>query len=143
MRALRSRRAWASWNYLGLSAAAANSDLCVTYWMNSLQGVDRRVPLFVTLNPRAMPREALTHGIYNCAHPVFDADALAAQSRLWRLQGMNRTWYCGSYFGSGFHEDALQAGLAAAEDAGGLKRPWRVPNESGRIVRAPRFAEAF
>jgi predicted NAD/FAD-binding protein len=38
---------------------------------------------------------------------------------LWRLQGENRTWYCGSYFGSGFHEDALQAGLAAAEDAGG------------------------
>jgi hypothetical protein len=56
---------------------------------------------------------------------------------LWHLQGENRTWYCGSYFGSGFHEDALQAGLAAAEDAGGTRRPWRVADESGRIVRAP------
>jgi uncharacterized protein len=137
------RRAWASWNYLGASNAAANTDLCVTYWMNALQSIDARTPLFVTLNPRNMPREETVHGVYSCAHPMFDVDALAAQSRLWRLQGANRTWYCGSYFGSGFHEDALQAGLAAAEDAGGLKRPWRVPNESGRIVRAPRLAEAF
>ncbi|MGD0143505.1 MAG: FAD-dependent oxidoreductase [Rhizomicrobium sp.] len=134
------RQAWASWNYLGRSDASANTDLCVTYWMNALQGLDRRTPLFVTLNPRTMPREDATHGVYDCAHPVFDATALAAQGRLWRLQGANRTWYCGSYFGSGFHEDALQAGLAAAEDAGGARRPWRpwrVADESGRIVRAP------
>ncbi len=136
------RRAWASWNYLGRSDAAANADLCVTYWMNALQNIDRRTPLFVTLNPRTMPRDEAIHGIYSCAHPVFDAGALAAQNRLWRLQGANRTWFCGSYFGSGFHEDALQAGLAAAEDAGGASRPWRVANDSGRIVRAPRFAEA-
>jgi predicted NAD/FAD-binding protein len=84
-----------------------------------------------------MPREDSIHGVYDCAHPVFDAKALAAQSLLWRLQGQNRTWYCGSYFGSGFHEDALQAGLAAAEAAGGARRPWRVANESGRIALAP------
>jgi predicted NAD/FAD-binding protein len=52
------RQAWASWNYLGRSDASANSDLCVTYWMNALQGLDRRSPLFVTLNPRRCPREA-------------------------------------------------------------------------------------
>jgi predicted NAD/FAD-binding protein len=131
------RQAWASWNYLGRSDAQANSDLCVTYWMNALQGLDKRSPLFVTLNPRSMPREDSIHGVYDCAHPVFDAKALAAQSLLWRLQGQNRTWYCGSYFGSGFHEDALQAGLAAAEDAGAARRPWRVADESGRIARAP------
>jgi predicted NAD/FAD-binding protein len=131
------RHAWASWNYLGRSDASANSDLCVTYWMNALQGLDRRTPLFVTLNPKQMPGESMIHGVYDCAHPIFDASALSAQSLLWRLQGENRTWYCGSYFGSGFHEDALQAGLAAAEDAGGTRRPWRVADESGRIVRAP------
>jgi predicted NAD/FAD-binding protein len=131
------RQAWASWNYLGRSDASANADLCVTYWMNALQGLDKRSPLFVTLNPRQMPREDKIHGVYDCAHPVFDAPALAAQSLLWRLQGQHRTWYCGSYFGSGFHEDALQAGLAAAEDAGGARRPWRVADESGRIARAP------
>jgi predicted NAD/FAD-binding protein len=134
------KRAWSSWNYLGRSEAEANSDLCVTYWMNKLQPIDRKAQLFVTLNPPSMPREDLTHGVYTCAHPVFDGGALDAQSRLWHLQGTRRTWFCGSYFGSGFHEDALQAGLAAAEDAGGMRRPWRVANESGRIVRLPQIS---
>jgi predicted NAD/FAD-binding protein len=133
---------WSSWNYLGRSDASGNEDLCVTYWMNKLQNLDPSRPMFVTLNPPRMPREELTHGVYTCAHPVFDAPAIAAQSRLWHLQGAQRTWFAGSYFGSGFHEDALQAGLAAAEDAGGVRRPWRVENESGRIVRAPQLAEA-
>ena len=64
---------------------------------------------------------------------VFGADAIAAQRKLWALQGVQNTWFCGAYFGSGFHEDGLQAGLAVAEQLGGLRRPWRVPDESGRI----------
>ncbi len=54
--------------------------------------------------------------------------------RLWSLQGQQRTWFCGAYFGAGFHEDGLQAGLAVAEQLGGDRRPWSVANESGRIV---------
>jgi predicted NAD/FAD-binding protein len=131
------QRAWASWNYIGSSEASENADLCVTYWMNKLQGIDAKTPLFVTLNPNTMPREDTIHGEWSYAHPVFDAAALDAQERLWTLQGVNRTWFCGSYFGSGFHEDGLQAGLAAAEAAGGVRRPWNVVNESGRIVLAP------
>lgn len=138
----RRKRAWASWNYLGRSDAQANSDLCVTYWMNKLQPIGRETQLFVTLNPPAMPKPESIHGVYTCAHPVFDGSALEAQMRLWTLQGTQRTWFCGSYFGSGFHEDALQAGLAAGEDAGGERRPWRVDNESGRIVRQPRLVAA-
>jgi predicted NAD/FAD-binding protein len=143
-RALMPKRksAWSSWNYMGRSDAMGNEDLCVTYWMNTLQNLDRSQPMFVTLNPPRMPREELTHGVFTCAHPVFDAAAIEAQTRLWHLQGVLRTWFAGSYFGSGFHEDALQAGLAAAEDAGGVRRPWRVENESGRIVLAPQLARA-
>ncbi len=136
------KRAWAAWNYLGRSGAEANSDLCVTYWMNRLQPIGKEKDIFVTLNPPSMPRDETIHGVYTCAHPVFDGGALAAQSRLWSLQGAQRTWFCGSYFGSGFHEDALQAGLAAAEDAGGVRRPWKVENESGRITRAPQPVQA-
>ena len=40
---------------------------------------------------------------------------------------------CGAYFGAGFHEDGLQAGLAVAEALGGVRRPWIVEDESGRI----------
>ena len=70
-------------------------------------------------------------------HPLFDAAAMAAQKELWRLQGAQNTWYCGAYFGSGFHEDGLQSGLAVAESLGGVRRPWRVENESGRIALGP------
>jgi predicted NAD/FAD-binding protein len=136
------KMAWSSWNYLGRSDQKGGEDLCVTYWMNKLQGIDKRTPVFVTLNPPAMPREETIHGVYSCAHPLFNERAIEAQQRLWRLQGARNTWFCGSYFGSGFHEDALQAGLAAAEDATGLRRPWRVENESGRIALVPKIAGA-
>ena len=132
----KARGTWAAWNYIGKSNASGNDDLCVTYWMNKLQSIDRRAPLFVTLNPPKMPREELVHGTFHYAHPIFDTDAVAAQRSLWDLQGVRRTWFCGAYFGSGFHEDGLQAGLAAAEDAGQVRRPWNVENESGRVAIA-------
>ena len=129
----RRRMAWASWNYMAHSQKDGTEDLCVTYWMNKLQGIDKNTPLFVTLNPASMPREDLIHGVYCCRHPLFDLQTISAQQRLWHLQGERRTWFCGSYFGAGFHEDALQAGLAAAEDATEMRRPWKVARESGRI----------
>jgi predicted NAD/FAD-binding protein len=66
-------------------------------------------------------------------HPVFDSASIEAQKSLWSLQGRNRTWFCGAYFGYGFHEDGLQSGLAVAEQLGGEARPWKVENQSGRI----------
>jgi predicted NAD/FAD-binding protein len=97
----------------------------------------------VTLNPnREIAAEKLIRTeVYD--HPLFDALAVAAQQRLWDLQGVRRTWFCGSYFGHGFHEDALQSGLAVAEQLGGVRRPWTVADESGRIhLRGPELAEA-
>ncbi|MEZ6023670.1 MAG: hypothetical protein R3C16_09745 [Hyphomonadaceae bacterium] len=66
-------------------------------------------------------------------HPIFNAAAIRAQEQLWSLQGQRNTWFCGAHFGAGFHEDGLQAGLAVAEQLAGVRRPWRVENESGRI----------
>lgn len=127
------RRVWSSWNYLGGSQIGNQSPLCVTYWMNRLQSLETSRPLFVTLNPNRNPHPDLVHGIYNYTHPLFDTAAIKAQKALWQLQGHRRTWFCGAYFGSGFHEDGLQSGLAVAEALGGARRPWKVENESGRI----------
>jgi len=126
------RKVWSSWNYLETDGA-----LCVSYWMNQLQGLPGR-DLFVTLNPPRPPRaETLLHSeIYE--HPVFDAEAMHAQKQLWSLQGRGNIWFCGAHFGAGFHEDGLQSGLAVAEQLGGVRRPWRVENESGRIHVHPR-----
>jgi predicted NAD/FAD-binding protein len=55
------------------------------------------------------------------------------------LQGDRNTWFCGSYFGYGFHEDALQSGLAVA-GALGAPAPWE--QQPHRIARAvPRVVE--
>ena len=134
------RKVWSSWNHIG-SRKAASDKACVTYWMNRLQNIDSGTPLFVTLNPKHTPRAgSILHSeVYD--HPIFDGQAMSAQRQLWSLQGKRNTWFCGSYFGAGFHEDGLQAGLAVAEELGGVRRPWNVPNESGRIVLGAPTAE--
>lgn len=139
------RAAWASWNYTGHTDMGHDGTAVgVTYWMNNLQRLPGALPLFVTLNPDREP--ARVYRTEDYMHPLFDGRAMAAQKELWSLQGANRTWYCGAYFGAGFHEDGLQAGLAVAEALAGVRRPWTVPNESGRIVlgavRAPLPLEA-
>lgn len=134
------RRAWCSWNHIGRRAAPGEG--AVTYWMTRLQSLRGAPDLFVTLNPNkeiAADRLIKTE-IYD--HPLFDAGAIAAQREMWDIQGARRTWFCGSYLGHGFHEDALQSGLAVAEQLGGVRRPWTVADENGRIhVRAPVLAE--
>ena len=129
------RKAWAAWNHLG------HSDRCgeggVTYWMNDLQTLPGP-NLFVSLNPACEPDPATVLGEWDYEHPVFNRAAVAAQRELWSLQGARNVWFCGAWFGSGFHEDGLQSGLAVAEQLGGVRRPWTVENESGRIhVTAP------
>jgi uncharacterized protein len=128
----RRRRLWQSWNYIK-RGQGLECELCVSYWMNSLQNLPTKTDLFVTLNPPwdIHPKAIDLEVDYD--HPVFDAEAIAAQRRLWSLQGKERTWFCGSYFGYGFHEDGLQSGLAVAEQLGGVSRPWSAPDESGRI----------
>lgn len=136
------RKTWSAWNYIGRTDPGGEQRLCVTYWMNRLQDLPRETPLFVTLNPiqPPEPERVIREEVYH--HPLFDGAAMRAQKALWSLQGEGGVWWCGSYFGSGFHEDGLQAGLAVAEELGGLKRPWSVANESGRIVRGPRAPQA-
>lgn len=135
-------RLWSSWNYLG-DGRGRDATLAVTYWMNTLQPLGEDAPdLFVTLNPPRDIDAQKTVAAFDYAHPMFDAAAMRAQRKLWSLQGARNTWFCGSYFGYGFHEDGLQSGLAAAEDIGSVRRPWRVGDESGRIHIAPNGARA-
>jgi uncharacterized protein len=135
------RAAWTSWNHIGLRSAPGEG--AVTYWMTRLQSLQGAPDLFATLNPNKeiAADKLIKTEVYE--HPLFDAGAIAAQQEIWDIQGARRTWFCGSYLGHGFHEDALQSGLAVAEQLGRVRRPWSVDNESGRIhVRAPEQAEA-
>lgn len=125
------RSVWASWNYLG--DRRRDEPPCVTYWMNNLQTLPTSEQLFVTLNPPRPPAPGTVLHTQTYEHPLFDVAAMRAQRRLWSMQGARRSWFCGAWFGAGFHEDGLQAGLAVAEALGGKRRPWRVDDESGRI----------
>jgi predicted NAD/FAD-binding protein len=132
------RSVWSSWNYIGPPNGEPTGTSCaVTYWMNRLQNLSSSEPLFVTLNPQREPDRHKTFATETYDHPLFDSAAIKAQRRLWSLQGERNTWYCGAYFGSGFHEDGLQSGLAVAEAIGGVRRPWHVANASGRIFLEP------
>ncbi|MBN3564361.1 NAD(P)/FAD-dependent oxidoreductase [Aliamphritea spongicola] len=131
----RRKGVWSSWNYLA-EGRQHEQEVAVTYWMNKLQPLPTDTPILVSLNPPTEPaRDTIIHSQFY-DHPVFNQQALEAQKQLWQLQGQQNTWFCGAYFGYGFHEDGLQAGLAVAEQLGGTHRPWIVPGASGRIHTA-------
>ncbi len=113
--------AWAAWNVIQGEA----DEITLTYWMNALQNIDRRMPVFVTLNPETPPREDMTFGRFTYAHPQYTAGAVAAQAALPDIQGRNKVWFCGAWTGYGFHEDGLLSGLTAAETLGATV-PWRI-----------------
>jgi predicted NAD/FAD-binding protein len=89
--------------------------------MNLLQNLDTERPVFVTLNPIVEPRDQVASFVYH--HPQYDRASVDAQAALPSVQGAQRTWFCGSYCGYGFHEDGLRAGLDVAASLGS-PAPW-------------------
>jgi predicted NAD/FAD-binding protein len=114
------RRAWASWNYRVPRERTGSVD--VTYDMNRLQGIRSSRPLLVSLNADEHIDPARVLGRWTYDHPVFDRDAMEAQKLHSRVDGLNRTHYCGAWWGYGFHEDGVRSALSVAERLG---TPWR------------------
>ena len=108
----RSRTAHASWNY----RVDGDERATVTYYLNRLQRLDAERDYLVTLNQPVADEHALARFVYT--HPRFDVEAIRAQRRLGELSGQRRTEFAGAYFGNGFHEDGLAAGVRAAAALG-------------------------
>jgi len=117
------RKVWSSWNYVAPSVIDATRPVPLTYWMNRLQNLPANQDIFVTLNPFEPIAAEFVHQRKTFMHPIFDAQTYDAQPKLEALQGRDRIWYAGSYFGYGFHEDALTSGLNVAK-ALGVMLPW-------------------
>lgn len=113
-----SRRAWASWNFREAPADVGESPVLVTYHMNRLQGIRASLDYCVTLNAGERIKRAAVIKEIDYEHPQFDLAALRAQPELPRLNGSRSTYYCGSYFGYGFHEDAVRSAVQVAEGFG-------------------------
>lgn len=113
------RACWSSWSY----CADTTNQVSVTYWMNRLQGIDTKYPLFVTLNPVQPIAKDKIHDEHLFEHPVFTREAIAAQALIPSIQGKRNIWFCGAYQRYGFHEDGLMSGIAVAK-ALGARVPW-------------------
>ncbi len=113
----RRRKAWSAWNYQSTGeegGKCGTPQVCVHYLLNMLQPLPVSTPVIVSLNPIDAPDPSRVLASFDYAHPVFDADAVAAQARIARLQGNHHTWFAGAWLGYGFHEDGLKSGLAVA-----------------------------
>lgn len=118
------KKAWCSWNYLAQSGQnVSESKVTATYWMNNLQKINAEKDYLVTLNPftEINQNKIIKKMVYH--HPVFNRDAMFAQTRLDELQGQQNSYFCGSYAGYGFHEDALTASVRVCEKLG-VTAPW-------------------
>lgn len=109
-------KARASWNcHL---PCKQQEGVALTYWMNLLQSIQAPVDFCVTLNsPKAIaPEKVIQRLVYH--HPVYSAAAFETQKRRDEISGVNRTSYCGAYWGWGFHEDGVKSALAACQQFG-------------------------
>lgn len=113
------RKAWAAWN--AHVPAEPDAPCTVSYCMNLLQGIRSPEPFVVTLNRSAAidPAKVLRRLTYH--HPVYTPLSVAAQRRRAQIQGVNRTWFAGAYWGWGFHEDGMRS---AVDVAAGLGVRW-------------------
>ena len=107
------RKAWAAWN---VNIPKNDSSQCtVSYCMNILQGIESPEPFVVSLNQRQQIDHDKILAVMNYQHPVYTHDMVSAQKRRHEINGHNRSWFCGAYWGFGFHEDGFRSGLEVAE----------------------------
>lgn len=112
----RNRKAWAAWNAFVPTGA---DDACtVSYCMNLLQSIDAPKPLVVTLNRSHAIDESKILRRMRYHHPVYTRASVAARHRKHHIQGKQRTWYAGAYWGWGFHEDGIRSAVEVARALG-------------------------
>ncbi len=108
------RKAWAAWNYERRGAAPGAATL--TYDMTDLQHLPGERRYLVSLNSDDAIDPDAVLASFNYAHPVFDAEAIAAQARFDEVNGSTLEQssgisFCGAYWGYGFHEDGIASAV--------------------------------
>ncbi len=101
------QRAWAAWNYH--RTAERSDEVCVTYDMTHLQHLDTETPLLVTLNATEHIDPDTILKQFSYEHPIYDHASVAARNSLPDINGRRNTYYCGAYWGYGFHEDGVRS----------------------------------
>jgi predicted NAD/FAD-binding protein len=107
------RKLWASWNLLTQSTGS-HRHTTITYYLNQVQSLTQRQDFFLSLSPRQIQADQILHR-FGFTHPILNGPAIQTQAQLPRLNGHHRSYFCGSYFGFGFHEDAIRSAQAVVE----------------------------
>jgi predicted NAD/FAD-binding protein len=113
------KSAWAAWNFSRTAQDSDTQPVYVSYYMNLLQGFKAKQDYCVTLNRQQQFRPEKVIAEFDYMHPQYSFDSLATQAELPLLNGQRNSWFCGSYFGYGFHEDAVRSAVAVGAALGG------------------------
>ncbi len=106
------RKAWASWNHI---INKENGQSSTVYWMNELQKPNTKTDYFVSINPFQEIDKNMIIKELSYDHPLFTVENFALQTRLQELNQDTRIFFAGAYFGYGFHEDGIKAGLQVVD----------------------------
>ncbi len=106
-------KTWSSWNY---RLKSKKDRATVTYNMNILQGISAPETFCVTLNDSDSIDPDKILGRFEYHHPVFSSQACSAQENWNKINGVHSTWYCGAYWGNGFHEDGVSSALKIVKE---------------------------
>jgi predicted NAD/FAD-binding protein len=108
------RLARASWNYLD----SANEKAGLTYYMNRLQNIESPIDFCVSVNQSEIIQPEKIFERFSHSYPCFTQAALRSQQQHADINGKNNIYYCGAYWGNGFHEDGVKSALDACEPLG-------------------------
>ena len=109
------KHAWSSWNYL---LNKDNNTVTLTYNMNILQSLNTSKTYCVTINDCDLINKDKIIKKIDYEHPLFTKDTIEAQYNKNLINGVNNTYFCGAYWGNGFHEDGVNSALDVCKKFG-------------------------
>jgi predicted NAD/FAD-binding protein len=112
------RKLWASCNFMREPGQADARPVSVSYYMNRLQNLPTERDYIVTLNPGVEIPEDRVINRTTLMHPLYSFESMETQAKLKANNGEKNTWFCGSYLGYGFHEDAVRSAVEVAQGFG-------------------------
>ncbi|MGB0257178.1 MAG: NAD(P)/FAD-dependent oxidoreductase [Coraliomargarita sp.] len=113
-----SSKLWSSWNFAREPGHSDQRPVSVSYYMNRLQDLQTERDYIVTLNTTRPIAGNCVINQTTLMHPLYSTESMATQPRLREMNGAQNTWFCGSYFGYGFHEDAVRSAVEVAQGFG-------------------------
>lgn len=99
------RKAWASWNYYENESGACT----LNYYANRLQNLNVPQDFIVSVNLQDHIAQDKILVKRNFSHPILNQNAVDAQKQFSTINGINNTYFCGAYWGNGFHEDGVNS----------------------------------